>query len=373
MPPPSPRSGALAVVAVAFVALVQAAVLQGRGTEAGACPRTPATSPGRAARSAPLFPVRGILFGAWLNPGDGWSQAAVRDLEGRLGRKLAIDHHYHVWPSVSYSGSLFPTADEEYWDKRNGRISLVSWGGNKTQYWPPLREIVDGVDDDVFRARARSMKAFRGRIFFRPMYEMNGDWLPWDGTHNNDGQAHDGPALFVAAWRHIHAIFDSEGATNVVWVWSPNDRDYPDADWNHWTKYYPGDRYVDWVGIDGYNWGGNLWTEFCWIFGGSRSVYADYARRKPIMIAETGAVEDGGSKSDWLRRAGTAMKTRLPAVKAFVYFSSNADDRDWRVTSSAQSFAAFARMAQDPYFRVGCAQLACTGRHRAPSSLLPHP
>jgi hypothetical protein len=285
------------------------------------------------------------------------------DIERRLGRKLAVDHHYYVWPSVSHSGSVFPTDEEEYWDERNGRIPLVSWGANKTQYWPPLREIVAGIDDDVFRARARSMKAFRNPIFFRPMYEINADWFPWDGTHNNEGDAKNGPALFVAAWRHIHGIFMREGATNVVWVWSPNDRDYPAAAWNHWRNYYPGDKYVDWVGIDGYNWGGGHWAEFCTIFGGNPSVYADYAYRKPIMIAETGAAEDGGSKADWLRRAEAAMKTQFPAVKAFVYFSSFAE-RDWRVTTSPQSFAAFAKMARDPYFRARCRLLDCSSRRR---------
>lgn len=278
-----------------------------------------------------------------------------------MGRKLAIDHHYYVWPRVSYRGSLFPTDEEEYWDRRAGRIPLVSWGANKKQYWPPLREIVAGGDDDVFRARARSMKAFRSRIFFRPMYEMNGDWFPWDGTHNNGGDAKNGPTLFVAAWRHIHQIFRREGATNVVWVWSPNDRDYPNAAWNHWRMYYPGDRYVDWVGIDGYNWGGQGWSEFCKIFGGNPSVYADYAGRKPIMIAETGAAEEGGSKAGWFRNAEAAMKTAFPAVKAFVYFSSSADDRDWRVTSSPEALAAFVSMARNPYFRARCARLGCSG------------
>jgi mannan endo-1,4-beta-mannosidase len=84
---------------------------------------------------------------------------------------------------------------------------------------------------------------------------MNGNWEKWSPANN--GSTPD-PAAFVAAWRHVHDLFVQNGATNVVWVWCPNATDVPNATsapWNHWTNYYPGDTYVDWVGIDGYNWG----------------------------------------------------------------------------------------------------------------------
>src|SRR5207247_7587356 len=84
-------------------------------------------------------------------------------------------------------------------------------------------------------------------------WEMNGDWEPWSGAQN--GGSSGGAASFRAAWHHIHDIFSEVGAWNVVWVWSPNSGDLPHARWNHFSNYYPGDRYVDWVGIDGFNWG----------------------------------------------------------------------------------------------------------------------
>src|SRR5256885_2213761 len=66
----------------------------------------------------------------------------------------------------------------------------------------------------------------------------------------------------------------------------------PAAPWNHWTHYSPGDAYVDWVGIDGYNWGTtqswSSWSSFASLV---RPVYSDYAGRKPIMIAETASAE----------------------------------------------------------------------------------
>src|SRR2546429_9938464 len=121
---------------------------------------------------------------------------------------------------------------------------------------------------------------------------MNGSWYPWDGFHN--GGANGGPAKFVAAYRHIHDVFTSVGPSRVEWVWCPNVGDAPAEPWNHDRNYYPGDDYVDWLCVDGYNWGTtqswSAWTSFHDIFA---SWYADFASAgKPILIGE-GAPTEG--------------------------------------------------------------------------------
>ena len=73
-------------------------------------------------------------------------------------------------------------------------------------------------------------------------HEMNGSWYPW-------GYHHVQPATFVAAWRHIVALFASQGALNVTWLWTIND-DRPGT--GPIKSWWPGQRYVTWVGIDGY-------------------------------------------------------------------------------------------------------------------------
>ena len=96
---------------------------------------------------------------------------------------------------------------------------------------------------------------------------MNGDWFPW--AENANGNQ---PGDYVAAWRHVHDIFTSVGATNATWVWCP----YVDATpkLGPLARYYPGDDYVDWTCLDGFNWGNNgvnpqPWTSFDKIFGPS--------------------------------------------------------------------------------------------------------
>jgi hypothetical protein len=287
----------------------------------------------------------GALLGAYVDDTGHWvddatAEAGVTRLEAKLGRTLDIDQHYYAWTD------RFPTGLER-WDVQQGRIPLMSWSGAK------LSDILSGRFDAMIRDRARDVRALGSPVFLRWGWEMNGNWSAHDGSHNGS----DGPKLYVAAWRHIHDLFDAEGASNAVWVWSPNAGDVPAARWNHWTHYYPGNAYVDWVGIDGYNWGTtqpwSRWTSFASLVA---PVYRDYAGRKPIMVAETGSAERGGDKAGWLASAARSLKLRFPAVAALVYFDQN-KETDWRVDSSASALRSFRVLAADPYFAPRAARL----------------
>jgi hypothetical protein len=289
-----------------------------------------------------LVPATGALFGAYVDPDGQWTgnadqEAEITAFESTIGRTLNVVQHFYSWTNTFPSGL-------EQWDLQGGRTPLISWGGTA------LDPIISGSYDDMIRTRADQVKALGAPVFLRWCWEMNGNWSSCDGTHNNSPGQTDGPGKFVQAWRHIHDLFTAEGATNVVWVWSPNDRDIPSDAWNHWANYYPGDGYVDWVGIDGYNWGTtqswSSWTSFASLF---TAVYSDYASRKPIMIAETASAEQGGSKAQWITDARTAMETQFPSIAAFLWFDV-LKEADWRMNSSASSLAASKHMARAAYF-----------------------
>ncbi|MFN2543574.1 MAG: glycosyl hydrolase [Actinomycetota bacterium] len=294
---------------------------------------------------AKLVPASGALFGAYVDPDNRWvdnqsAEGEVESFEGDIGRKLDIDQHYYSWTNK------FPTGLEQ-WDLSNGRTPLITWMGTD------LDTINSGADDDMIRARAGAVAALGQPVFLRWGHEMNGDWYSWSGVANNDAGSTNGPAKFVAAWKHIHRLFDDEGATNVVWVWAVNSESVPHQAWNSWTNYYPGDDFVDWVGIDGYNWGTaqswSKWTSFGSIFG---DVYNDYAASKPIMIAEVGSTEDGGDKGSWISSAASAMRTSFPSIAAFVWFDVD-KEQDWRADSSSGAMQAYRSVAQAPYFTGG--------------------
>ena len=335
---PSPASFVRRTLAALVVLVTSVAAVNVRGSSAEPEPSLPGLPalpglPTTPATPAPTGPP-GALFGAYVQaPGDDHAvqMAAVEQREHDIGRRLAIDHHFYPWDKE------FPTAREKA-DLRDGRIPMISWNGKTLNLAIGL-----GQHDELIRTRAHAVKALGGKVLIRWMWEMDGRQKAEHTTH---------PALYIAAWRHIHDVFADEGATNVQWVWCPNATAFRTEDERNAPAYYPGDDYVDWICADGYNWApgrkNDQWRSFA-------SIYQDFydwglARGKPLMVGEYGAQErNPGEKARWLTEAREALKTKFPGIKAVVYFDAD-KHHDWRVTTSPETLAAFRDMANDPWF-----------------------
>ena len=113
-----------------------------------------------------------------------------------------------------------------------------------------LQKIIAGDFDDDLRNWAREAKKFTSPILIEWGTEPNGDWFAWNGKWN--GGAKDGPKRYVAAYRHIVDRMRSEGADNLQWVWHANWYDEPEAKWNAFENYFPGENYCDWVALSAY-------------------------------------------------------------------------------------------------------------------------
>jgi Glycosyl hydrolase family 26 len=279
-----------------------------------------------------LVPAHGALFGAWAEPIGGANyyayERAVLKLEHEIGRKLAVDQLYDPWSRP------LPLIVAR-WDLRNGRIPMISWAGYHTNL------IAAGRFDREIMAKARQLRALHGPVMLRWFAEMDG---------RNDRPLVASPASFIRAWRHVHDIFRRAGATNVSWVWCPNAGHFPDG---VSQLYYPGARYVDWICADGYNWAprrqGAPWKNIATIF----SSYYSWGIKmgKPLMIGEFGVLERGpGEKAAWFRQTARQLRTLFPRIKAVIYFNSDHQGYDWRVTTSRSALAGFRAFASDPWF-----------------------
>ncbi|MEA5454744.1 glycosyl hydrolase [Sinomonas sp. JGH33] len=221
-----------------------------------------------------------------------------------------------------------------------GATSLVTWepwlwsgnGVNQPAY--ALARIAAGDFDTYIRQWGTALASWGKPVMLRFAHEMNGNWYPWAESVNGN-QLGD----YVAAWRHVHDVVASTGASNVSWVWSPN---VPYWGSTPLSGLYPGAGYVDVVALDGYNWGSSQswssWTVPSALFGDGLSQLRGLAPGKPIMIAETASAEAGGSKADW----NTALVSYLaaqPDITAFVWFDYN-KEVDWRIDSSGASATA---------------------------------
>jgi len=110
-----------------------------------------------------------------------------------------------------------------------------------------------GKFDAPLLSLAGVLRDFRHPILLRYAHEMNGDWYPYSGGGDADGDGHaDGPEKFVEAWRHVHDLFVKAGASNLLWVFCPNAEDFPLTSWNRPFQYFPGPGYADLVFVDAY-------------------------------------------------------------------------------------------------------------------------
>jgi len=294
-----------------------------------------------------------VLWGAATTNGPlGADLSSIDAFETAAGRAVSLVHFSSSW----HGSPAFPAATMQAIRTR-GALPLVTWeprdpagGTNQPAY--RLRAIADGAHDAYITAWAASAKNWGHPFFLRFAHQMNGDWFPW-GVGVNGNTAQD----YVDAWRRVHRIFSEVGAANVTWVWGVN-RIYGGASADI-APVYPGDRYVDWVAIDGYNRGGSAWRDFTATFGNTYQQLVSLASAKPVMIAEAGTVEDGGDKAAWLRDAlAHQLPRNYPRVRAFVYTDVTRDGYANTIASSPAARAAFAEAISSGYYTADAFELA---------------
>jgi beta-mannanase len=124
------------------------------------------------------------------------------------------------------------------------------------------------------------------------------------------------------AWRHVFYIFQEERVDNVVWVWAPH------PSYKYFDTFYPGDDYVDYVGLGVLNFGTAVtwskWWGFKDLFGKDYPALSKF--NKPIMLAEFGSLNVGGNRAQWFADALRDMPEKYPLIKSILYFHYPADE-----------------------------------------------
>ncbi len=251
-----------------------------------------------------------------------------------------------------------------------GMLPIVSWESrpNVTAKGPgtnntadpdyTLGKIISGEHDAYIYQWANDVKALGLPIGLRLDHEMNGYWYPWSEQTNGNS-----PGEYVKMWRHVHDIFTRVGATNVIWIWSPNlVNSTPTVSL---ADLYPGSEYVDWLGLVGYyrkpmpGKAASFDTTFSPSLAALRAV-----DQKPILISEVGCTEVGGNKPTWI----SSMFSSLAGVSDIVGISwfnetitavpigeKQPVTNDWRLNSSEQALQAFSAGVADSSFSSGSA------------------
>ncbi len=249
-----------------------------------------------------------IYWGAVVDGAPG-NLASWDTFEAKMQKKLSILHlaASGTWgtgnalqsgaPATAVENGQFQPFPTSYFEtvRMRGAIPLFSWMAmdKKTINTPNFqsRDIYNGEYDDYISYWARAARAWGHPFFLRFNHEMNGNWYPWSDQVNGNQ-----PGDYVKAWRHVHDIFTREGATNVSWVWCVNNEYWTNPESKNLEGVYPGDAYVDWVGIDGYNWGRNpaqpdKWRPFNEVMKQTYDHLMRFVPEKPFMIVETASSE----------------------------------------------------------------------------------
>jgi hypothetical protein len=300
-------------------------------------------SESRAAELASMFPrlqsdVRKpsrMLFGAY----DGAfpdSFQGFSALESRLGYDFPIVSFYQAWGDAP-NEAHFPTRMAQTVD-RLGSVPMITWEPWVKDFDPAQRPnlpapaereyaslaaIARGDYDFYVAQWATGAAQFGKPLFLRFAHEMNDPYrYPWGPQNGNR------PEDFIAAWKHVHLVFQKMGATNVLWVWSP----HISMPW--FEYYYPGDEWVDWIGTGILNYGDvapwSRWWTFHQIL--EKAYPALQKIGKPVMITEFGTLASGGDATKWYEQAFRDMRDKYPSIRAVILFNQTHD-----VTLSAQS------------------------------------
>jgi mannan endo-1,4-beta-mannosidase len=194
-----------------------------------------------------------------------------------------------------------------------------------------LADIADGYYDKYLRSYAKAVGNFGAEtgqgVIIGFGHEPNGYWYPW-------GYKHVKPRLWIAAWRHIVTVFRQQGADDVTWLWTVNIIERAQGIISP-AKWWPGGKYVTWVGIDGYY---HVPAQrFAALFGPVIKVIRNLTV-DPILISETGALPRAGKVA---KIADEFRGIRAYGLLGLVWF----DVRAWRLDTKAAS-AAFASAAK---------------------------
>lgn len=333
-------------------------------------------------------PTRGLYHAAYpdfVNSEDRVSARRVRQFERAARRRIAWAYFSDNW-----MGDIrYPTRNIAI-IRGMGRVPFVRLMARST--WTPgrpdplytLQAIIDGrFDADLTQWFAQAAAAGHP-LLIEFGTEVNGSWFPWNGRWNGGGTTTgygdptlaDGPERFRDAYRHLVDLSRSAGAFNLTWFYHVNGDSWPRRPWNTPAAYYPGDDYVDWIGVSIY--GSQAPDEYYGSF--RRLLDAVYPRlcalspSKPLAVLEWGIAQRParGTKAGWIKAALRDLRSgRWPRIAAASYWHEDWREADGSLTNLRIDSSAAARRA----YRRGVARKTFVARPRwtTPPMMRPSP
>ncbi len=294
----------------------------------------------------PIKHVDGMLYSGIFSPiqTNGLpSLASIAALEAKSQMHFSIVSLYLPWGGLAESFLPMGLLDSIYQKKSIPMITWEPWQTLFTKTKSTDTAIIDkkmlfriksGAYDAYIDKFSKQIKSLNRPVFLRFAHEADNPSYPWSPSGGNT------PEEFIAAWKYVHDFFNSNGVSNVIWVWNPWKPEAVDA-------YFPGPDYVDWIGVT------NL--DYSYLNPDKQSYTMDQLYRPfhenpifqsgiPVMLAEMGTLQKESSQEQWFADAFKNMQTNFPEINAFVLFNSGLDKNspditvsenlDWRIAEN---------------------------------------
>ncbi|KAI8927683.1 glycoside hydrolase superfamily [Entophlyctis helioformis] len=323
------------------------------------------------AQSAIEPPAGRLYLSAWLDTTDSRPGAGDGDrpklLNGRLGFELGSVQYGQPIPIVDY-----PFPIEQVEATGNNAVIVLSVNPEPSP-WTITDKDISTLTEMCGRINSQGR-----RILLRFGPEMNGNWKAW-------GQQ---PTAFVALWRRVHAALRRD-APQTALVWGPSSGNgYPyrtitpttvsaadfalldttkdgvvDAKDDPYSPYYPGDEFVDWIGMSVYYYGPTFPWQDNTIAPPGRvaqiisiaNFYQTYAvtKNKPLMLSESASafhinsptgpgVGELATKQSWWRQyiTNATFLDAFPRIKLISLFEFRKFEETEILNAFKQDFAA---------------------------------
>ena len=213
-----------------------------------------------------------------------------------------------------------------------------------------FKKILDDIADLANSLDDNGMKV---PVIFRPWHEMTGSWDWW-------GQKYSTPEQYIAAWRYmVDYLRNEKGVHNMLFAFAPSQvTDHPNGGFDR----YPGDDYVDVVGVDRYDTdetekGKKNSDNYTQAILADARFLVNFAEEhgKVAAITESGVKKglNNTKSDDWFMKDFLEPLKADPVAKKVVYFMTWTNDEGgagYRVPLPGQkNYDSFVKFYNDPY------------------------
>ena len=208
----------------------------------------------------------------------------------------------------------FTTIPLNIW--KSGRVPFLTWYPITSNVYPTPVDICQRICNHEFDSYlllcCNALLNFFSLAQLDPILGSPKIYLRFAHEMNISTSYYSNPNNFIAMWKYVFNFLRNNGITEdkLLFIFCPNIMDVGSPPFE---DYYPGDAYVNWNGLDGYNWGATYWRNTYW--NSFESLFKPALERmvnlsaNPISICEFGTTckvptgYDVAAKEQWLADA----------------------------------------------------------------------